>query len=154
MNLKEKSNYKTMALIPYEPFNEIDDFFGDDDWFFPVRSKRIMSAPEMDVYETEDSVVVEISAPGMDPKDLTVTIDNDLLKIKGEKEEDKEEKDKERGYYSREIRRGSFERAVRLPSNIDEEKIKARHEKGILKIKIPKIERDEKEGKEIEIEIK
>ncbi len=142
-----------MALIPYEPFKEIENFFGDDDWFFPVKSKQRISAPEMDVYETEDSVVAEISAPGMDPADLNVTINNDLLKIKGEREEKEEDKDKERGYYRREIRRGSFERAVRLPSNIDKGNIKAKQEKRNLKIEIPKTKEAEEKEKEIEIEI-
>lgn len=140
-----------MALIPYDPFKELDSFFDEDDWFFPVRSSQ-KAVPEMDVYETENSVVAEVSTPGMDPEDLSVKVEDSLLKISGQTEEESEESEEERGYYRKEIKRGAFERAVRLPSNIDTDNIQAKHKQGILKIEIPKTERQIEEGSEIEIE--
>ena len=139
-----------MPLIPYDPFKDIDKFFDeDDDWFLPVTRKE--SSPEMDVYETEDSVIAEISTPGMSSDDLSVNIDDGMLRIRGEKQDEIE--DEEKGYYRKEIRRGSFERVVRLPSNIDQENVKARYEDGILKVEIPKTNEVET-GKSIEIESK
>ncbi len=132
-----------MNLIPRKPFKEVEDFFSDDDWFFPVFQKRDAS-PEIDVYETDKAVMAEISAPGMTVEDLDVSVENNLLKVKGEKEEKKE--DSEKGYYRKEIRKGSFERVVRLPSNIDESKVTAEYKNGILKVEIPKAER-KKENK-------
>ncbi len=138
-----------MNLIPRKPFREIEEFFNDDDWFLPVFSRKEAS-PEMDIYETDDSVVAEISAPGMKAEDLSVTVENGILEVKG-KSEHKEEK-KEKGYYRKEIRKGSFERAVRLPSNVNESKVEASYEDGILKLRAPKIEGSK--GREIEIKSK
>ncbi|MGM0439341.1 MAG: Hsp20/alpha crystallin family protein [Patescibacteria group bacterium] len=139
-----------MALIPYEPFKDIENFFNDDDdWFLPVTKRE--TVPEMDVYETEDSIVAEISAPGMESENLDVSIEEGALRVRGDKSEEIE--DEEKGYYRKEIRRGSFERVVRLPSNIDEENVQASYEDGILKIEIPKTDEVEK-GRKIEIETK
>ncbi len=141
-----------MPLIPYEPFKDIEEFFNDEH-FFPSISQR-KTTPEMDVYETEDSVVAEVSTPGMTADDLNVSVDGNVLKIRGEKEVEEEDKKEERGYYRKEIRRGAFERAVRLPSNINSEEIKATHEDGILKVEIPKAEEEIEEGRQVEIESK
>lgn len=138
-----------MNLIPRKPFQEMDEFFNDDDWFLPVFSRRD-AGPEMDIYETEDSVIAEISAPGMNPDDLSVTIQNGILKVKGESEYEDEQDEK--GYYRKEIRKGSFERAARLPTNVDEDKVEATYKDGILKVKAPKTE--ESKGKEIKINSK
>lgn len=140
-----------MALIPYDPFKELDSFFDEDDWFFPVGSNQ-KAVPKMDVYETEDSVVAEVSTPGMNPEDLSVKVEDNLLRISGQIEEESEETKEEREYYRKEIKRSTFERAIRLPSNIDANNIKAKHKKGILKIEIPKTEKQIEEGNEIEIE--
>ncbi len=140
-----------MALIPYEPFREMEKLFGDDDWFLPVTKRE--SAPEMDLYETEDSIIAEVSAPGMNSEDLSVNISDGVLKIKGGKKEEVEDSDEERGYYKKEIRKGTFERVVRLPSNVDEDNVKASYEDGILKVKIPKTNEVES-GKEVKIKSK
>ncbi len=141
-----------MALIPYEPFKDIEKFFGGDD-FFPERPVRAQ-LPQMDVFETEESIVAEVSAPGMNVDDLDVSLNENVLTVRGEKKEEVEDKEEERGYYRKEIRKGSFERSVRLPTGIDQEEIKATHENGILKIEIPKKKEEVKEGKRIEIESK
>ena len=141
-----------MALIPYDPFRDIDKFFGeDDDWFLPITKRE--NTPEMDVYETEDSVIAEVSTPGMSSEDLDVGIDEGVLKIRGERSEEMEDENEEKGYYRKEIRRGAFERVVRLPSNIDEDNVKASYEEGILKVEIPKTDEVER-GRNIEIESK
>ena len=140
-----------MALIPYEPFGDMDNFFNNEDWFFPVTRRD--DSPEMDVYEDDSMIVAEISAPGMSSDDLKVSIDDGSLIVRGKKSEEVEDKNEDRGYYRKEIRRGSFERVVRLPSNTDKENVKASYEDGILKIEIPKTDKAERE-KRIEIESK
>ncbi len=134
-----------MTLLP-KPFSE---FIEDDDWFFPV-SRRGME-PEIDVYETDKNVVAEVSVPDMKAKDIKVSLEDDILRITGKREEKDEEK--ERGYYKKEIKKGSFERAVRLPERVDEGSADAVYENGILKVTLKKKEPGKK-GKTKEIKVK
>lgn len=140
-----------MALIPWKPFADLDRFFEDEDWFLPVISKGNL-LPEMDLYETDKEVVAEINAPGIDPEKTEIVIDNGYLKVKGEAEEKKEEKKK--NYWRKEISHRSFERTVRLPSEIEEDKVEATYEKGVLKIVMPKKEAIPAKGKKIQIKTK
>jgi HSP20 family protein len=92
--------------------------------------------PKLDVTETKDAVVVTAEVPGVEPKDLQVTVQGDLLVIKGEKEETKEQKDErvhrtERSY-------GAFTRAVRLPAPVNAEKVDAGFKNGVLTVTLPK----------------
>ncbi len=140
-----------MALLPKKYFGDIGDFFEDDDWFFPVVSGK-ENMPEMDIYEEDEKIVAEISTPGMNTEDLNIVVEGNVLRVRGEKKEEKQEDD-EKGYYRREIKRGSFERAVRLPSNIDEDNVTAEYKEGILRVEIPKRE-EGKAGKEVKIKKK
>ncbi len=135
------------------PFREIDDFFGEDDWFFPVFKKGFFE-PEMDVYETEKEVVAEVNLPDIDPKDVKVEVERDVLKISGGFEKKDERGGEGKNYWHKEIRKESFSRSVRLPAEVDEEKAEANYEKGVLKISLPKAEEKEKRGKEIKIKNK
>lgn len=127
-----------MPLIPWRPFSDLDKFFGDDDWLLPVFPRLDFSKPAMDVKETEKDIVAEVELPGIDPKNVEVSVENGILRVSGKMDEEKEEKEK--GYWRKEIRRGSFERMVRLPIAVKENEIEATYEKGILKITIPKAE--------------
>jgi len=139
-----------MAIIPWRPFSDLDRFFDDEDWF-PLIPKMKIHFPEMDVYEKNNNVVAELNVPGFDPSKFSVSVEDGILRVKGDMEEKKEEKDK--NYWRKEIRSSSFERAVRLPSSVDEDKIDATYEKGILKIVMPKS--SEKQGtKKIEVKTK
>ncbi len=137
-----------------KPFRELDEFFNEDDnWFFPLVSRK-STDPEMDLYETEKDIVAEISIPDIDPKNVKVAIEDNVLKITGEFEEKTEEGEKGKNYWKREIRKGSFSRAIRLPSGVDDEKADADYTKGILKITIPKKEPEKIKEKEIKIKSK
>lgn len=125
-----------MPIIPWKPFGDLDRMF-DDDFFLPVIPKMKMSMPAMDLYETEKEVVAELSAPDIDPDKVNISVENQVIRISYNEEEKKEEKKK--GYYYQEIRKGSFERAARLPCPVDEDKIDANYEKGMLKIIMPKV---------------
>ena len=127
-----------MALIPWKPFSDLDRFFGDDDWVFPVFPRIEMVKPAMDIYETEKDVVAELSLPDFDPEKVDISVHDGVLKISGRVDEKKEEKEK--SYWKREIRKGSFERMVRLPTSVKEDAIDATYEKGVLKIVMPKAE--------------
>ena len=95
--------------------------------------------PRVDVKETEEAVEVEAELPGIDAKNVDVTLHDHCLRITGEKKQEKEEKD-ENGYRVTERSYGRFERHIALPENVDEEKIGADYKDGVLHITVPKTE--------------
>jgi HSP20 family protein len=114
----------------FDPFEEFDR---------SLTSMQMQSfAPAMDVYQTKDAVMVEAPLAGIDPNDVEISIENDVLTIKGKSEKKTEVDDKD--YYRKEIRRGSFYRSVQLPTHVISDKASANYENGILKIEIPKAE--------------
>jgi HSP20 family protein len=92
--------------------------------------------PAVDVADEETAYRVTAELPGMSEKDIEVTKDGDLLTIKGEKKEEREEKEK--GYFLSERHFGAVERSLRLPDGIDEAKIEAKFENGVLTVILPK----------------
>jgi HSP20 family protein len=136
------------------PFQDFDDFFSEDDnWFFPVFSRK-MSEPEMDVYETEKDVVAKINIPDFNQEDIKISIEDDVLKVSGEVEEEREEGEEGRSYWKKEIRKSSFSRSVRLPADVDEEKTEASYKNGLLEVVMPKKEPEKRKEKEIKIKSK
>jgi HSP20 family protein len=93
-------------------------------------------APQLDLSETKDALVVKAEVPGMDPKDIQISLQEQLLTIKGEKKQEKEEKDER--YHRIERSYGAFTRAVRLPVAVDAEKATASFKNGLLTVKLPK----------------
>jgi len=92
--------------------------------------------PAVDVYEDKNNVIVETGLAGIDPEKVDISIENDVLTIKGESEKESEVDDK--NYYRKEIRRGNFYRSVPLPSHVIGDKASAVAEDGVLKISVPK----------------
>jgi len=139
-----------MVLIPWKPYFDLEKFFEEDDWFLPVVSHFGVVKPAIDIYETEKNLVVEVNVPDCDPKKIEVSVKDGVLRVSGGIDEKKEEKDK--GYWRKEIRRGTFERMVRLPIAVKESAVEAVYEKGLLKITIPKAE--VKPASKVKIKIK
>jgi HSP20 family protein len=92
--------------------------------------------PALDVAEDDEAVVIKADVPGLEPKDIDVSISGQNLTIKGEKSE--ETQDTARNYHRTERRYGSFSRTVTLPSGVEADKIKAECAKGVLTITLPK----------------
>ena len=128
-----------MAIIPRQPFSDMERFFEDNEWLLPVLPHLGAMKPAMDVYETEKDVIAEVNIPDFDPEKVDVAVKDGVLKISGKMDEKKEEKD-DKGYWRKEIRKGSFERLMRLPVAVKEDAIDATYEKGVLKIVMPKAE--------------
>ncbi|AEH50122.1 Hsp20/alpha crystallin family protein [Pseudothermotoga thermarum] len=128
---------------------EIDRLF--EDFFAPVtrRTFEVGFVPEIDVYETDKELMIEVEVPGMDKKDIKVKVEDGVLRICGEKKLEREKSD--RNYHVVERSYGKFERAIRLPDYVDAEKIKARYENGVLTISIPK--KEEKKAKVVDVEV-
>lgn len=106
-------------------------------------------APAVDVVEKDDAFEITAEVPGIDEKNLEVKLSNGYLTIRGEKNEEKEEKRKE--YRHSERRYGSFQRTFQLPEGVDAEKVEAAFEKGILKVKLPKSADAKKNERKVEI---
>ena len=127
-----------MALIRWtpflEPFEDMEKMFSE---FSPtLRGESHGFVPAVDVYEDKHNVVVETQLAGIDPEAVDISIENNILYIKGESEKKSEVEDK--NYYRKEIRQGSFFRSVPLPTRVVGDKASASVEDGVLKIVIPK----------------
>jgi HSP20 family protein len=147
-----------MALVRWEPTlkalndlrNEMDrifeTFFGER---FPAFKEEFSFTPAIEVSETESEIIVKAAVPGIDKKDLNISIlDNNLI-IKGEIKREKEEKKK--NYYKQEIAYGSFSRTIPLPAEVKVDEVKANMKNGIVTITIPKSEKAK--AKEITINV-
>lgn len=132
-----------------ELFNDFFEGFGLTRWPFSERGERFALTPSVDVSETDDEITVSADLPGMDEKDIEVTLDNDVLVLRGEKKREHEEK--KRNYHLVERAYGEFYRRIPLPADIDAEKVKARFSKGVLTVSIPKKPEARSRGKKIEI---
>ncbi|HSE94437.1 MAG TPA: Hsp20/alpha crystallin family protein [Methylomirabilota bacterium] len=93
-------------------------------------------APALDVSETKDAVMVKAEVPGMDPTDIQLSLQDQVLTLKGEKKQEKEEKDEH--YYRAERSYGAFARAIRLPAPVDGSKVTATFKHGLLAVTLPK----------------
>jgi len=138
-------------IIRWNPFfDSFEDNFNDMFERFPqlTAQKRAGFMPAVDMYEEGENVIVETQLAGIDPENVEISVENDVLCIKGEAEKTSEVDDK--NYYRREIRRGSFYRSIPLPAHVRGEQAEAVAKNGVLKITIPKAE----EAKPKKIEIK
>ena len=144
------------GLIPWRGRNEIDRFRGEVDRLFdeffthtpfgsPFRSRNWM--PAVDISENEKEIVVHAEIPGMEAKDIDISINGRILTLKGERKQEKEKK--ERNYHRIERSYGTFYRSFELPADVDEAKVKAVYKDGILALNIPKTK--EQSVKKIEV---
>ncbi|HVO11522.1 MAG TPA: Hsp20/alpha crystallin family protein [Vicinamibacteria bacterium] len=149
-----------MAIVRWEPFRDLvsiqdrmnrifDDAFrgarqGDDDWALGGTW-----APPVDIYEHDGNLVLKAELPGIDPKDVDVRVENNVLSLRGERRFDQEVKREschrvERAY-------GTFSRSFTLPNVVDTGNIKAEFKDGVLRVTMPK--REEAKPKQIQIQV-
>jgi HSP20 family protein len=128
---------------------EMEDLFGRflPEGLWPRMREERAWAPAVDMLDRKDEIVLRADLPGMEQKDVEVTVQDGMLTIRGDRKEEKEVKEED--YYYCERWAGAFSRAVSLPAGIDTEKVKATFRNGVLEIHIPKAERAK--GKTIEI---
>jgi len=143
--------------IKWQPFKEIEkpshlpDMFEEDEWmpFIPAFRK---DEPAVDIYQDKNNLYVELPLVGIKPKDIQVSIENNILNIQGESQEKKEIKGKD--YLRKEIRRGSFRKVIKLPIDVRNGKASAEAAEGILKITIPKSNKGASKTTKVPIKIK
>jgi HSP20 family protein len=129
-----------------------DDFFGD--WGlepfggFGQAGREFL--PSIDVAETDKEITVTAELAGLDQKDVELTLNNDVLTIRGEKKQESEHKDAKS--FHKECSYGSFVRTIQLPAEVDQDKVKAEFKKGVLKIQLPKVEVETTKAKKIDIQ--
>ena len=148
-----------MALIRWDPFREVTSLqermnrlFSDFRLRSPFAEEEITQGtwvPPVDIYETNDSIVLEAELPGITKDSISLEVKDNTLTLKGEK---KFEKDvKEENYHRVERSYGSFQRVFTLPSTVQQDKVKAKFRDGILEITLPKVE--EAKPKQIKVEV-
>ena len=116
------------------------------------REKSWGAVPAVDIAEKENAYEITAELPGMDEKDIEVKYASGLLTIKGEKQEEKEEKKKD--YYLSERRYGSFQRSFSVPDGVDADKLEATFKSGVLKVTLPKSAEAQKKEKKIAVTAK
>jgi HSP20 family protein len=156
-----------MALVPWRPkeswwdvFGDLDKFHTEVDRFFNLPLTKWADtdsgllegawSPAVDIYDSKDSLLVRADMPGMKKDGIEVSVHKDTLLIKGEKKQEQEEKGKD--FVRMERFYGSFNRAIRLPSDVDADKVQANYKDGVLELTLPK--KEEAKPKQLKIEIK
>ena len=122
-----------------DEMNRLFDSFWSGE-FLPEKFPFARAFPSVDVTETADAVVVKAEVPGLEAKDIDLSIVGDVLTISGEKKQETEEKEK--NYTHREVRYGSFSRSLQLPASVDVENVQAECKKGVLTVTLPKTEKE------------
>jgi HSP20 family protein len=165
---KGKETSPTSGLGEWRPFDSLrreverlfDDFGRGWAWspfrtpifgMEPFGRRELTSgrAPIVDVAEHANGYEITAELPGMEEKDIELTVSNDVLTIKGERKEEKEEKNKD--YHISERRYGSYQRSFRLPEGVDDSKIEAKFKNGLLTVTLPKTAEAQKKSKKIEV---
>jgi len=136
---------KTLELQPATPsrmvtaFDEMDRLFdrllARRGWDMPLPESRV---PRVDVLDREDDIQLQVELPGMDKRDIDISVGEDSVTIKGEARH--EEKSEGGDYYRCEITRGAFSRTIGLPAGVDGSKAKASFKDGVLTVLLPKVE--------------
>jgi HSP20 family protein len=144
-----------MAITRWDPFREVvalqnrmNSLFRDlNENESPVTTASFV--PAVDIYEDDKKVMLKLEVPGMEQKDLDVSIENNTLTVKGERKFEKEEK--EENFHRIERRYGSFFRAFTLPSTVNTENVQASYNAGVLKLELAK--KPEAQPKQIKINV-
>ncbi|HOS40561.1 MAG TPA: Hsp20/alpha crystallin family protein [Spirochaetota bacterium] len=136
--LSKRENKQNQGIDSFR--REIQNLFDD---FFTVGPSSLFDAawaPSIDIEESDTAIHIKAEVPGIEEKNLSVSIENNMLIISGEKNEERKEEGTDKRYVVSERRFGSFHRSIQLPENIKSDKISAKFKNGVLAIDIPKDE--------------
>ena len=127
--------YGTTLTAPFGLRREIDRLF---DEALTGGGRRMSWAPVVDIQEDEKEIAIVAELPGMKPEQVEITCENGVLNIRGEKSHERKEDDENRRYHLVERSYGSFNRSFQLPQGLDESKIEASFDNGVLTVHVPK----------------
>jgi HSP20 family protein len=140
-----------MAVIRWEPARELRDMNRLFNTFFQPPTGTVMRrwSPAMDLVETDDHYVLRADLPGVAEGDVKIELDDNVLKISGERKS--AHKEAKEGYYRVERAYGSFSRSLTLPEGVDADSISANFDRGVLEVKVPKPE--QRKPRKVEISV-
>ena len=144
----KREEYNPFALLRNEMNALFDNFYRSFE-IEPFTGRFASFSPSVDIKESDKDIKVLAELPGMDDKDIDVSLSRDSLTIRGEKKEEKEDKGK--NYYRMERSYGSFARTIPLPVEVDTDKAKAEFKKGVLTVTLPKTAKAIKETKKVSV---
>jgi HSP20 family protein len=127
-------------MLDFDPFRRAAE---------PLMTTNGALAPNVDVAETDDGYEITADLPGLDEKDIAVSVSDGVLTIKGEKRAERQEKRKD--YYLAERSYGAMQRSFRLPDTVDPEKISAEYRKGVLTVNLPRSKEAKSRARSIEV---
>ena len=136
---------------PWNPFEDMDVQFGKllNEWPTARTTNGTNWIPAIDVEETEDAYILTADLPGMKKEDISISVQDDVVTIRGERwREDKEDKE---NYHRVERQVGTFERSFTVHEGFDGEKVDAHYENGVLKITLPK--REERRPRQVDVRV-
>ena len=141
-----------MSLVTWEPKEALDNLF-DTDRFFNAKPDRLWAeleaiTPKVNVTENENFFHLEAATPGMQDKDINIEVHNDVLTIKGHKEDESDTK--KENYHIREFSSQNFERSFKLSDRIDTDKVTAKIDNGVLRVDLPKHEQTKPQKIEVQ----
>ncbi|MEI8186006.1 MAG: Hsp20/alpha crystallin family protein [Chlorobiaceae bacterium] len=137
----------SLTLFKRDPLKLFEDVVNDN--VSPFFSSIVAPSFKVDIGEDDTAIFIEADMPGINKKDIKVSLEDDVLSISAERTQSEEEKKK--GYHRIERSWGSLCRSFTVGENVDASKIDATYDNGVLKIKVPKIEPKPKTGKEIAV---
>lgn len=138
-----------LGLIPWRERRDIDLFRREIDslfdrffegWPFELTSTESQWVPSVDLSETNKEYIVRAEIPGVDPKDFDISLNNNVLTIRGERKHEKETKDED--FHRIERVYGTFTRSIQLPGEVKEDKVSANYKNGVLEIILPKVKEE------------
>ena len=139
------------SLTRWNPFDEIAALWPRDLFsrIQPGGAVSVAWSPRCDVNETEDEIIVHAELPGVDPKDIDVSVQDSMLVVRGEKHSEKTEEHGGRHYQERFF--GSFERSLTIPVEVEQDKIRATMKDGVLEVHLPRAKKVAVEVKKISV---
>ena len=145
-------------MSPFEAMDRLFESYFPSGWMrpfhmeWPPLSEGMApfggKTPKVDVIDRDDEVIVKAELPGVDKKDVDISVTNNTVTIKGSTSH--EEKEEKGDYYRCEMSRGAYSRTVMLPSDVDEEKAKATFKDGVLELKLPKEKKSKRRSIKVE----
>jgi len=146
--------FTDQLIEPFSRFrSELDRLFDDFPFRLPTMraaSAFSMAVPAIEMTETKRAYKITAELPGIDPNEVEISVEDDFLRLSGEKKTEREEDEK--GYHLSERSYGAFERTIRLPAGAQADKIKARCRNGVLTLTIPKNGKAEERVRKIAVE--
>jgi HSP20 family protein len=147
--LPSTSRWAERALAPFEDMEHMFDRFRRELYAPDIFRSVEGFAPRIEVKDTDKNILVSAEIPGMNEKDINVTLRENNLIIEGEKRSEKRKEEK--GYYRSEFNYGSFYRSIPLHAEVDADKVEATYKNGILEVTLNKLEGSKQTAKRIEI---